>query len=156
MALDYKTSVIIDLPRARVIELFDDPANLPKWQRGLESFEHVSGEAGKPGAKSKLVYQMGKRRMEMIETITRRDLPDAFDGTYDVDGVHNIVENRFIEQGPDQTLWESRNVFEMQGFMMKAMGFLMPGMFKKQSLKYAEDFKAFAERGVDVRTTPPA
>lgn len=151
MALEYDTTIVIDLPRDRVIELFDNPDNLPKWQKGLESFEHLSGEPGHPGAKSRLVFQMGARRMEMIETITRRDLPDAFDGTYDVEGVHNLVENRFSELGPDRTLWESHNVFEMKSPMMKVMAFLMPGMFRKQSQKFAEDFKAFAERGADVR-----
>lgn len=151
MALEYDTSIVIDLPRDKVIELFDNADNLPKWQKGLQSFEHLSGQPGQVGAKSKLVFLMGSRRMEMVETITRRDLPDAFDGTYDVEGVHNIVENRFSELGPDRTLWESHNVFEMKGLMMKVMGFLMPGMFKKQSQLFAEDFKAFAERGVDVR-----
>jgi hypothetical protein len=151
MALDYTITIVIDLPRDKVVALFDEPANLQKWQRGLLSFEPLSGQAGQAGAKSKLVFQMGKRRMEMIETITRRDLPDAFDGTYDVEGVHNIVENRFSELGPDKTLWESHNIFEMKGLMMKAMALLAPGMFRRQSQKYAEDFKAFAERGVEVR-----
>ena len=149
--MQYDISITIDLPRNRVIELFDDPANLPKWQRGLMSFEPISGEPGMVGAKSRLVFQMGKRRLEMIETITRRDLPDAFDGTYDVEGTHNIVQNRFHEVGPNQTLWESNNVFEFASWPMKLMGLLVPGMFKAQSLKFAEDFKAFAERGVDVR-----
>ncbi|UYO00593.1 MAG: SRPBCC family protein [Devosia sp.] len=152
MKLDYTTSITIDLPRERVVELFDNVDNLYKWQRGLQSFDHISGEPGTPGAKSRLVFQMGKRRMEMIETVTRRDLPDAFDGTYDVEGVHNVVENRFSELGSNKTLWETRNIFEMKGFMMSVMGWLMPGMFKKQSQKYAEDFKAFAERGIDVRS----
>ena len=80
MALDYTTTIVIDLPRDKVVALFDEPANLQKWQRGLLSFEPLSGQEGQAGAKSKLVFQMGKRRMEMIETITRRDLPDAFDG----------------------------------------------------------------------------
>ena len=154
MALDYTTTIVIDLPRDKVVALFDDPDNLAKWQRGLLSFEPLSGQPGQVGAKSRLVFQMGKRRMEMIETITRRDLPDAFDGIYDIEGVHNIVENRFSELGPDKTLWESHNVFEMKSLMMKAMALLAPGMFRKQSQKYAEDFKAFAERGVDVRKLP--
>jgi hypothetical protein len=33
---------------------------------------------------------------------------------------------------------------------MKLMAFIMPGEFKKQSQKYADDFKAFAEQGVSV------
>jgi len=148
--VDYTQHIDLDLPRDRVVALFDDPDNLPKWQRGLQSFEHLSGEPGQPGAKSRLVFQMGRRRMEMVETITRRDLPEAFDGTYDAKGVHNIVENEFTELGPDRTRWTSHNVFEMRR-PMKLVGLLFGGSFRKQSMKYMEDFKAFAERGVDVR-----
>jgi len=36
-----KYSVEIDLPRDRVIELFDDADNMVKWQSGLQSFEHM-------------------------------------------------------------------------------------------------------------------
>ena len=34
--------------------------------------------------------------------------------------------------------------FQFKGFM-KIMAFLMPGAFKKQSMQYLKDFKAFAE-----------
>lgn len=156
MPLQYDTIIAIDLPRETVVALFNDPANLPKWQRGLETFEHLSGQPGQPGARSKLVFETGKRRMEMTETIVRRDLPDAFDATYEIEGVSNIVENRFSELGPDRTLWESHNVFHFNSLPMKVMSWLMPGMFRRQSMKYAEDFKAFAEKGVDVRTSKMA
>jgi len=148
--MKYSISIDLNLPRARVIELFDSTENLYKWQRGLQSFELLEGEPGQPGAKSKMVFQMGKRRIEMVETISKSDLPDAFEGTYDAEGVHNVVKNRFVELGPDKTRWESDQEFQFKGFM-KVIGFLMPGAFKKQSLKYAQDFKAFAEDGVDVR-----
>ena len=94
--MKYTLETEIHLPREEVIKLFDNQENCFKWQEGLQSFEHVSGEPGQPGAKSRLVYQMGKRRIEMMETITARNLPDEFRGTYDAKGVHNIVENRFI------------------------------------------------------------
>ena len=123
---------------------------MPKWQRGLVSFEPISGEPGQPGAKSNLVYQMGKRRIEMVETILTRELPDRFDGTYDAPSVHNVVKNRFLELGPTRTKWVSENEFHFRGFM-KIIGLLFRGAFPKQSLKYMEDFKAFAERGRDVR-----
>lgn len=140
----------INLPREEVVKLFDSQENCFKWQEGLQSFEHLSGEPGQPGAQSKLVYQMGKRRIEMIETITTRNLPDEFSGTYDAKGVHNVVENRFIEIGPDKTKWESENEFQFTGFM-RLIGFFMGSAFPKQSLKYLKNFKAFAEEGKDVR-----
>ena len=148
--MKYTVSIDLDLPRDRVIELFDSTENLYKWQRGLQSFEPIEGEPGQPGAKSSMVFQMGKRRFDLVETITLRELPDRFDGTYDAKGVHNVVKNRFVELAPDKTRWEADQEFQFQG-VMKVMGWLMPGAFKKQSLKYLEDFKAFAEDGVDVR-----
>ena len=145
----YTVDIEIDLPRDRVVELFDSTDNLFKWQEGLQSFNHISGEPGQVGAKSKLVFQMGKRTIEMIETITERNLPDEFHGTYDAPGVYNVVQNRFIELGPDKTKLESENEFQFTGFM-RLIGFFMKSAFPKQSLKYLQDFKAFAEDGTCV------
>ena len=140
----YKTEVIINLPRDRVIELFDSFENLAKWQEGLISHDHISGEPGQPGAKTRLVYQMGKRRTEMIETILVRELPDEFSGTYDATGVHNIVRNHFYDEGAT-TRWVLDSDFQFSGYM-RIMSLFMPGsMFKKQTRKTMEDFKRFAE-----------
>ena len=148
--MKYTVSIDLELPRDKVVALFDDPQNMPRWQEGLVLFEPLEGTPGQPGARSRLVFQMGRRRVEMIETITERRLPELFSGTYDAKGVHNIVCNRFIELGADRTRWESENEFRFQGFM-RIIGALMKGAFPKQSLKYLQDFKAFAEQGKDVR-----
>lgn len=147
----YTQEIEIDVARERFIELFDDPNNLPKWQKGLLSFEHVSGERGQPGAKSKLVFAFGKGTMEMIETITKRELPDEFNGTYEAPGVFNVVNNRFVEVGPQRTKWISDNEFRFTTLFMKIMGFIMKSSFPKQSMAFMLDFKAFAEKGTDVR-----
>ena len=70
--MKYRCEVIINLPRERVVELFDNPDNMSQWQPGLQSFEHLSGEPGQPGTKSKLVYDMNGRRVEMVEIKTDR------------------------------------------------------------------------------------
>ena len=141
----YETEVMIDLPRARVIELFDDPDNLAKWQPGLKSFEHISGEEGQPGAKSKMIYDMSGRTVEMIETIETRDLPDEFIAIYEAKGVWNWNANRFYEAGADKTRWVLDTDFKFSGFM-KIMSIFMQGTFKKQSLQTMMDFKQFAEQ----------
>ena len=142
--MKYTVDVNINLPRERVIELFDSVDNMYKWQPELVSFEHISGEAGQEGAKSKMLYKMGKREVEMIETITSRNLPDEFSGTYDAKGVHNIIENRFIVVNPETTQWVVTSEFQFKG-MMKLMGTLMPRAFRKQTCKFMDRFKAFAE-----------
>lgn len=142
--MKYELEITIDLPRERVIELFDNPDNMKHWQPGLVSFEHLSGEPGKEGAKSHLKYEMGKRKIEMVETVLKRDLPHEFSGTYETKGVWNKVENFFDEMDPNSTRWKSVNEFRCGGFM-KLMTRLMPGAFKKQSLTYMKNFKKFAE-----------
>ena len=102
--MKYRCEVVVNVPRGKFIELFDNPANMPKWSPGLQTFEPISGTPGQPCAKSRPVYLMGKRTIEMIETVTTRNLPDEFSGTYDADGVHNIVSNHFHDQG-NATHW---------------------------------------------------
>lgn len=141
--MKYANEIEIKLPRQRVIELFDNPDNMSKWQEGFVSFETLNGEPGQEGAKAKLKYKMGKREVEMIETITKRNLPDEFNGTYEAKNVFNIVSNKFIDLG-NSTKWLSENKFRFNGFM-RIIALFMPGAFEKQSLKYMKDFKKFAE-----------
>lgn len=142
--MKYTCELVVNVPRERMIELFDNPDNLSKWQPGLVSFEHQSGEPGRPGAKSKLLFDMNGRKVEMIETITARNLPDEFSGTYEAKGVHNLNENYFHEDGPDRTRWVLDTEFQFSGFM-KIMAFFMGGAFRKQTMEHMENFKKFAE-----------
>ena len=143
--MKYTNEIEIDLPVEKVIELFDEPENLKHWQPGLVSFEHVSGTPGQPGAKSRLKYKMGSREIEMIETITKRDLPREFAGIYEAKGVYNVISNKFTPLGGHKTKWVAENEFQFSGFM-KLFGWLMPGSFKKQGQKFLDDFKKFAEQ----------
>ena len=143
--MKYQLEIDINLPREKMIELFDNPDNMKHWQPGFQSFEHLSGSPGEVGARYKIIYQMGRRTIEMVETITVRSLPEEFAGTYETRGVWNEVRNLFYEKDAFTTRWVTVNEFRVSGFAMKMMVFLMPGAFKKQSYKYMENFKAFAE-----------
>jgi hypothetical protein len=114
---------------------------------GLESVEHLSGNSGTVGAKSKMVFQMGKRKIEMVETIIKKELPSQFTATYEAQGVWNYIENHFEAVDSNTTKYKTINEFKFKG-IMKLVGFLMPGMFKKQSYKYLEDFKKFVESSI--------
>ena len=48
----------IDSPVAKVIELFDNPDNLDKRMKRLQSFESIIGKRGQVGAKSILKLKM--------------------------------------------------------------------------------------------------
>ncbi|MCX5588992.1 SRPBCC family protein [Streptomyces erythrochromogenes] len=107
------------------------------------------------------MMQMGQRKLECTETITRREPADLreipkttvvhFDREIAGEGMWSAVRDRLTESGPETTLWESENEYRFSGFMMKLVALLMPGAFRKQSQQHMQDFKAFAERGEDVR-----
>lgn len=148
--MKYTNEIIINLPRVKMLEKMDNAENMKHWQEGLQKYEMIGGTPGEEGAKMKLNYDMGKRKIEMIETIMKKNLPDEFHMTYDTIGVHNIQKNFFNEIDDNTTKWITETEFQFSSFFMKVMGVFMPGMFKKQSMKYLENFKAFAEEGKSV------
>lgn len=147
--MKYSSEIMIDLPRYKVVEKFTNPNNYKHWQKGFTSMTPISGTPGTVGAQNRLIYKMGKRNLEMIETITRLDTPQEFNATYDAKGVFNIQENYFKEVSAHKTQWISDNEFKFSGFM-KLIGLFMPGAFKKQTNQYMLDFKNFAENGVSL------
>jgi len=142
--MKYNTKVTIQVPRERVIALFDSTENLHKWQPGLKSFEHLSGEPGKEGAESRMVYEGRKGDLVMTETIIRRDFPREFHADYRAKGVYNQVCNYFEAPEPGTTLWRTENIFKFRGAMAVMIPF-MKKAFKNNTLLSMERFKVFAE-----------
>lgn len=147
--MKYSTEIVVDVPREEFIKKMDDPDNMKHWQQGLIGYEQLSANPGQEGSRMSLSYEMGKRKMDLVETIIKKNLPEEMHMTYDTKGVHNIQKNYFREED-GSTRWISETEFQFSGLGMKLMGLLMPGAFKKQSLKYMQDFKAFAENGTSV------
>jgi len=147
--MKYTTEIVVDVPREEFIKKMDDPDNMKHWQQGLIGYEQLSASPGQEGSRMSLSYEIGKRKMDLVETIIKKNLPEEIHMTYETKGVHNIQKNYFKEED-EKTRWVSESEFQFSGFGMKLMGFLMPGAFKKQSLKYMQDFKAFAENGTSV------
>ena len=95
--MKYTCEVTIDKPRADVIKLFDSIDNLYKWQKGLESFEIISGKPGVNGLKSKMIYNENGKKMEMIETIEKFNFPNELIAVYEAKNVWNKCINLFEE-----------------------------------------------------------
>ncbi|WKN31429.1 SRPBCC family protein [Porifericola rhodea] len=150
--MKYENQIEIDLPRQQLVKLFSNPEYYPRWQKGLTLYETIKGEQGMPGAHSRLKFKTGKREMNMVETIIENHLPDKYTVTYETSSVHNLQSSMFKELSPGKTLYHTYNEFKFSGFM-KIFGWLMPGAFKKQTQKYLEQFKAFAEEESHLHST---
>lgn len=159
----FNDSVEIGLPRYEVLRLLSDPGHLSKWLRGLVSHEPVSGVHGEVGTVSRVVFRNGSEEMEGTETITRREPADVagLSGETDVlferelvaDGMRNVTRDRLIEMNPRRTRWESENEYRFDSLKMRLLTPVMRGEFQKQTRQHMRDFKAYAEQGVDVRST---
>lgn len=143
----YVEQTTINRSRDRVIAKFDNADNLSKWQEGLVSMTHLSGTPGQAGAKSRLIYQMGSRTIEMIETIEENALPDRFIAIYEADGMWNRNENHFEETDEGNTEWSMLCEFRPTSLMLKVMATILPGMFKKQTRQNMGAFRDFVENG---------
>ena len=149
--MKYTTQVIVEVPLEQFIIKFDNYDNLKHWQRGLESFEHVDGDPRKIGAKMKLNYNFGKRKMILIETITETHLPHELHLHYDTKGIHNIQQNYFEQTPEGFTKWVCKSEFIPTSFFMRFMTMIAPKSFIKQTTIYLTDFKNFAESGISVK-----
>ena len=131
----------INVPRAKVVDLMIDQQNLTRWQPDLLSVEHLSGEPGRVGAKSKQVNQQGKRTLEIIETITVMNPPEELCATYEAGGVWNLIECRFYESGVDRTTWVLTSDFRSTNVMMKLLAFFAPGSLRNKPQQLCSGLK---------------
>ncbi len=96
---------------------FDDPDNLSRWQPTLESYTHMAGEPGQPGAVSELVYDENGKKVTMTETVTERRKPHFMAGTYDNDWATSRIVNHFEEIDDDTTRFVSYTNMNFKGIM---------------------------------------
>ncbi|MFD2824334.1 SRPBCC family protein [Lacinutrix iliipiscaria] len=148
--MTYTTEIIIELPLDDFIKKLNNAENMKHWQKGLVRYEYISGIPGELGSKMELFYKLGKREMNLTETIIYSKLPHELHMTYDTKGVHNIQKNYFESTPEGFTKWTSKNEFLPTTFTLRMMILLMPRAFKKQSMKYLLDFKNFAENDISV------
>ncbi len=149
--MKYTTEIKVGLPLDAFAKKMNNPENLKHWQKGLISAEHLSGDPGVLGSKMKLTYQFGNRKMELIETITKINFPHEFHANYTSKSTQNIQQNYFESTEDDCTKWISKNEFIPLNLVMRILMFIMPSTFKKQTLKYMQDFKNFAENGTSIQ-----
>jgi hypothetical protein len=141
----YTLSNTINKPLDEVVAKFTNPEGVKEWMEGLQRTEHISGTPGKVGAKMDFYFLHKGKEMKISETILEENLPNQIKFGYTSSMGYNEVEMQFESLSANEVKQTNNSYFELKGFM-KIMGFLMKGMFKKQTLKYLDAFKAYAEK----------
>ncbi len=140
--MKFRSSIEINQNKEKVAEIFVNPDVQHHFQDGFKSKTLLSGEEGKKGAKSKMVY----KKLELIETILENNLPDEFYALYEHKYTTNTMKVTFnsLENGSTQYVSEIEYT-QFNGFLMKMLSTLFPGMFKKQVIKWMDQFKVYCE-----------
>lgn len=139
-----KTETVIDASLASVWAAFDNPDNMVRWHLNLESFNHVSGTPGQPGAVSDLKYDENGKKVVLRETITERREPDFLAGTYDSPMGKSLIVNHFEAIDENTTRWTSWCNFTFRGFT-KFMSLFASGMIRKRIESDMQRFKLMVE-----------
>jgi hypothetical protein len=136
----------IYLPIKKVVELYFNTGTFNKWQDGFVSKELIIGNAGQRNAKSRIIMSFRNKQMELIETIQSNDLPNRIIALYEHKHMINIMITRFKPVNGGKTEISVDIIYtKFIGFIPKLMALVMPGIFKKQTQKMINNFKAFAE-----------
>lgn len=140
--MKFTCSVEINKPIDYVVEQFINPDSLKYCQKGFKYIEHLSGNKGSAGAKSKLVYE----KFELEETIITNNLPEDFFARYEHKHMVNTMKVKFTPLNDTNTHYISEIEYtKFIGLIPKLMAKLFPNLFKKQVLKWMEKFKVYVE-----------
>jgi len=132
----------INIPQARLAELYANPENSTKWMLDVERYEPVSGSPGMPGFKFRLIPKKGK--MIFTATIISKNLPSEIKLNLDASNVNVIVTGKFISLPTGKTRFISEEVFTFKGIFNKLFGLLAQSVVRKAHHKHMNDFIEFA------------
>ena len=161
--MKFNDSVEIGLPREEVLRLLLDPAHLSMWFRGLVMHEPLNGGHGEVGTAARVVFRRGTEEVDVTETIMRREPtnPSGISGETDViverefvaDGMRGVIRDKISVMNPRRTRWERENEYRFDNLKMRLLAHVKRTEYQTQARQHMRDFKAFAEQGVDVRST---
>jgi len=149
IVMKYVCSVDIFQSLAQVIVLFNNPDNTTEWMSELVNLELIKGAPSDVGAVSRLTFRTKTLDFDVIETITKKNLPSQFARVYKMRDIALEVNDSFAVAGKHLTRYTSKNEVSFSGLMLP-VGWVLKWYFKKRTHKQMKDFKYFAENYVEL------
>jgi len=140
--MKFTCTIDINASRDKVVSVFLDPSKQHHFQDGFIRKELLSGKINEVGTKSKLIY----KKLELIETVQLNNLPDTFKGLYEHKHTTNTMYVTFTSINAETTRYASEiDYIKLNGFIIKIMIKLFPGMLRKQVDTWMRQFKLYIE-----------
>ena len=133
----------IDVPQAKLAELYSNPENNTKWMDDVETYEPLSGEPGMPGSTYRLIPKKGK--MIFLATVVAQNLPHELRLSLDAYNVTVSVKGTLVPLSSERTRLISEEEFRFKGLFNRIFGVLAQSAIRKAHRRHMEAFKRFAE-----------
>ena len=134
----------IDASLKTVWAAFNTSSNKKRWQQNFESYTHMSGDPGQPGAISELIFNENGKMMVINETIMESREPDFLSAKYESKYSSTIIVNHFESIDENTTRWTAWCNFAFKGFM-KIMALFIAGKIRKRTEDDMHRFKLLVE-----------
>jgi hypothetical protein len=144
--MKFKLELPLHKPRIEVWKFFSKPENTKLWQPSLTKIELIRGVPGQPGAESKWTYLENEREFSLIETVLDCEEPSRFESQFENQFASSTVNNIFVEQGNDATVWIVETTYKFRTLLMKFMGPILKKNYVTRSRREMERFKEIIEK----------
>lgn len=134
----------IECPVEHAWQTFKNVDLMGEWVQGFVRLETIEGEPETAGSKHRLIFQEGKRQVELIQTVGAFEENELFIFSATTKGMRNACETRFRADG-DATVITSSNQFFAESFFFKLLMPLMRGAISKRIEADFTRLKALAE-----------
>ncbi len=145
--MKYTIELIINKPRGEVWQAFNDPENMKDWQTSLTAIELLNGIPGQPGAESKLMFEEKGRAYSLLEKIISCQPPESILQSYENQFSISTINNSFLEQEQNQTLWITETEYKFKTFLMKIMGPVYKKNLVARTRRDMERFREMVKKG---------
>ncbi len=142
--MKYTSEIIIDLPIEKVVSVFNNQDYMFEWMEGLKKVTPLTRIQGEIGSRMEMYFEIGKRKMHIIETILDKKLPQHMICKYNSFGMESTVSIHFEAIETVKTKYSTISNYKFKG-LFKLMSIFSSKVFKNQSYKYLADFKEFVE-----------
>lgn len=134
-------------------QIFDDPANLPRWQPSLVRVETLSGTPGHVGARTQLTYRESGRDITLVETVEERNPPATYRCRYESALMNSSICNTFTSQSSNVTIWHVVQETRFHGLLRLIGPLTLPITVRKFRHDMAR-LKTLAEQGLGTDAAP--
>lgn len=144
--MKYSCEIVVEASREKCVSLWFDEKRLSEWQDGFLYKNWINGKANEVHSKAYILFEQKGRKLELEELIIDNQLPTSFKGKYTHIHMINTQEVVFTQQGMNQTVIRTDVIYtQFNSLVPKLMARFLPGMFRKQSQKWLDQFKTMVE-----------